>query len=35
MVNVTNRPDVYMRLIALEFLLRHSLCSSNQNSIKP
>src|SRR6266700_5493264 len=23
MVNVTNRPDVHMRLVALEFLLRH------------
>jgi hypothetical protein len=35
MVNVTNRPDVYMRLRALEFLLRHFvLCSSNQNSLK-
>jgi hypothetical protein len=32
---VTNRPDVYMRLRALEFLLRHFvLCSSNQNSLK-
>src|SRR6266403_767727 len=35
MVNVPNGSDVYMRLVALEFLLRHSLCSSNQNSLKP
>jgi hypothetical protein len=32
---VTNRPDVHMRLVALEFLLRHfALCSSDQNSLK-
>jgi len=31
MVNVTNRPNIHMRLAALEFLFRHPLCSSNQS----
>jgi hypothetical protein len=33
MVNVTDGSDVHVRFAALEFLLRHSLCSSNQNSL--
>jgi hypothetical protein len=28
MVNVTNRPDIHVRLCPLELLLRHRLCSS-------
>jgi hypothetical protein len=32
MVNVTNRPDVHMRLVALKFLLGHCFAPSNQIS---
>jgi hypothetical protein len=35
MVNVTNRPNVHVRLTALEFLLGQSLCSSNQSLAEP
>jgi hypothetical protein len=35
MVNVTNRPDVHVRLIALEFLLGHRFLRSSVEFVKP
>ena len=32
-INVTNRPNVHVRLIAFEFLLRHRLLSSSNQSL--